>query len=605
MTRKYKRHLFLTACPVLLFLLSPAAFGQDKKSIDSIENALHQFEITPSTSTSNDTVKARLIYQLGKHYYGNDFEKASKYANQLLEFSNKIGYQWGVPKALELQANIADYNGDYNRALKLFFRALTLYKQKGSKSEIINVQNNIGVTYAKKGIYTEGLKYLLQGLETAKKVNDIEGLVSTYNNIGIVCKIQGKPEQALQYYLKCLALQLAHHGGYSISFTYQNIGEIYRNKGDYGKALEYFELGLKYAKTENNPSSVANNYSSIGSVYIDKKIFDKALENHLIALAIREKMQDGYGMFTSYVSLGNIYHQIGENQKALAFTQKAYELVKGRGELDMMAEVYRQFSEINATLGNYKAAYQNHQLYKQFNDSVFNAENQKKFTEQQLNFDFKNIQEQKDRKAKAALQTQKNIRNYTVIMLSLIALLIILWLVKRHRRNTQALQTENENIQLRNELLAIESKREKEKLQENLDFNQRELATTTLYLFQKNEMLTELKQEFESLSEAVPKKQLDKIRSTIQNNLYVDADWDRFKLHFEQVHPDFFKSLHENNPNLTVYEMRLCAYLHMKLSTKEIASLLNIEPASVFTAKMRLNKKLNIADNTPSNLPDE
>jgi len=54
--------------------------------------------------------------------------------------------------------------------------------------------------------------------------------------------------------------------------------------------------------------------------------------------------------------------------------------------------------------------------------------------------------------------------------------------------------------------------------------------------------------------------------------------------------------LQQNHPSLTAYEMRLYAYLFMKMSTKEIAGLLNITPASVTTAKMRLNKKLNLAE---------
>ena len=102
-----------------------------------------------------------------------------------------------------------------------------------------------------------------------------------------------------------------------------------------------------------------------------------------------------------------------------------------------------------------------------------------------------------------------------------------------------------------------------------------------------------LKTEIDAIKEGtITNDSLEKLKTKIQQNLYLDADWDKFKLHFEQVHPNFFRELDEKHPGLTNYEVRLYSYIHMKLSTKEIAGLLNITPASVIKAKARLNKKL-------------
>ena len=118
-----------------------------------------------------------------------------------------------------------------------------------------------------------------------------------------------------------------------------------------------------------------------------------------------------------------------------------------------------------------------------------------------------------------------------------------------------------------------------------------------LYIYQKNELLSDLKTHIHTLRDSIPttaKVAIQNIESVIRNNLYLDADWERFRIHFEQVHPDFFKNLRESHPTLTKNEVRLCAYFYLNLSTKEIAGLLNIDPASVRKAKMRLNKKMNI-----------
>ncbi|MBF9237019.1 hypothetical protein I2I05_06385 [Hymenobacter sp. BT683] len=144
-------------------------------------------------------------------------------------------------------------------------------------------------------------------------------------------------------------------------------------------------------------------------------------------------------------------------------------------------------------------------------------------------------------------------------------------------------------------------------LQEKLETNQRELASTTLYVAQKNALLAELKLQIEEMNAQNPHKQkeLSGIKSILQTNLYLDDDWTRFKLHFEQVHPRFFEELQAKYPALTKNELRLYSYFHINLSTKEIAALLNIDPASVRRAKTRLYKKIAAANNEPGLAPPD
>jgi DNA-binding NarL/FixJ family response regulator len=137
-------------------------------------------------------------------------------------------------------------------------------------------------------------------------------------------------------------------------------------------------------------------------------------------------------------------------------------------------------------------------------------------------------------------------------------------------------------------------------LQQQLEANQRELASTTLYVQQKNALLADLRQQLGQLRTqgpaSGPPQELAGVQSLLQSSLYLDEDWGKFKLHFEQVHPRFFEELAEKYPALTKHEQRLYCYFHINLSTKEIAALLNIDPASVRRAKTRLYKKIAAAD---------
>lgn len=177
--------------------------------------------------------------------------------------------------------------------------------------------------------------------------------------------------------------------------------------------------------------------------------------------------------------------------------------------------------------------------------------------------------------------------------------------------NIREIELRHRLAELENRKITTDIRHEKsrnELLQERLDVNQRELASTTLYLVQKNEMLAGLKAQLLKLNKQYPnvrQQGLKGIESLLQSNLYLDADWVKFKVHFEQVHPNFFETLLAKHPNLTKYEIRLYAYFHINLSTKEIAALLNIDPASVRRAKTRLYKKMAIPEPSVLTNPDD
>jgi len=155
---------------------------------------------------------------------------------------------------------------------------------------------------------------------------------------------------------------------------------------------------------------------------------------------------------------------------------------------------------------------------------------------------------------------------------------------------------------LEREQLSVDMSQQKstnKALQKKLEDNQRELASTTLYVVQKNAMLAELKKQIEVLNKLSPNnkhKELSGVKSLLQTNLHLDEDWTKFKLHFEKVHPHFFEEMQAKYSTLTKNELRLLSYFHINLTTKEIATLLNIDPASVRTAKTRLYKKMASVD---------
>ena len=151
----------------------------------------------------------------------------------------------------------------------------------------------------------------------------------------------------------------------------------------------------------------------------------------------------------------------------------------------------------------------------------------------------------------------------------------------------EALRAEKEMIRLRNE-----------KLRNEMLFKEKELANSTMNIIQKNEFLATVKERLmrikslKDTSEIAHKLEL--LIKKINKDLDSESHWEVFELHLEQVHEDFLKRLKMKHPNLNPREQKLCAYIRMGMSSKEIAVIMNISYRAVENNRYRLRQNLDL-----------
>jgi len=132
--------------------------------------------------------------------------------------------------------------------------------------------------------------------------------------------------------------------------------------------------------------------------------------------------------------------------------------------------------------------------------------------------------------------------------------------------------------------------------QQELAFKKKELTSQMLHLVQKNTFLQEIKEKMEAIKSSPDlfKIEFRKIVSMLHRQSAEDETWEVFKSYFTEVHNDFDQNLKAIAPDITENDIRLASFLRMNLTTKEIASLLNVLPDSVLKSKYRLKKKLGL-----------
>jgi|TARA_B110000914_G_scaffold223514_1_gene239150 DNA-binding CsgD family transcriptional regulator len=128
-------------------------------------------------------------------------------------------------------------------------------------------------------------------------------------------------------------------------------------------------------------------------------------------------------------------------------------------------------------------------------------------------------------------------------------------------------------------------------LQKDIDSKNRELGLSTMNLIKRNELLGTIKKELGSTKD---KDGITTVIKLINTNLNTSNDWKLFEEAFKNTDKGFMKKLKHKHSNLTSNDLRLCTYLRLNLSSKEIAPLLNISIRSVEVKRYRLRKKMNL-----------
>ena len=131
-----------------------------------------------------------------------------------------------------------------------------------------------------------------------------------------------------------------------------------------------------------------------------------------------------------------------------------------------------------------------------------------------------------------------------------------------------------------------------------MNLKEKELANTTMLVIQKNNFLIKLQSDLTNIcstsGKELAKNNVNLLITKIGKEIDSEKQWKVFNMHIEQVYEDLFKKLIENYPDLTPRELNLCAYLRMNISSKEIATLMNISARGVEISRYRIRKKLRL-----------
>lgn len=403
----------------------------------------------------------------------------------------------------------------------------------------------------------------------------------------------GKPKET-ERMLKELFRELSSDEQIDSSFLGMvalNLGQHYRtNVVD--SAIYFTDIAYQIAVDQDIDWMEANALSQLAGYRVYINDYATAKQNLDDAIVFYDELDDPYGLLMVLMNYAKYYMAIENYDLAAYYADSTVNFSTASGYEIWHRDALEIYSAIEENRGNFEESLGLYKAFKAVHDSLESADIKSQVASLEMRF---NAAEKEAELAK--LRSQK--RKQWIVYISgaaILVLLVVIFIGMRNRAIARQKISEKERQRLKAEVSRVEL--EESNLRKEVSLKNQQLTAKALHLSQRNQLL-------ESLLERIEKTQqeegdVDRLLPTlvreIKLSLQSDSEWKEFRTYFEELNQDFFDKVKERFPEVTEKELRLLALTKIGLTIKEIAHLMHVEPNSVKTARYRMKKKLELAD---------
>jgi len=552
------RQMILIVC--LLFSISLSA------QVESI------LDIKDFNSFEEWLVEANILRQENPDIASLSYQGAYDYFMQQKDTLSAVN-------TLVLMAINDGHKVDYNQAYDKLWKALFLADQTNNDSSKIPVYIQLGRYYSFYKRQETALKYLDQALTLAKTLSK-EGKIE--NDVILSCY-------------------------YAFSTTHRDFNNI-------SQARLYLDSCYTFKPSPDNDNLLYLRFEAACLDQLEGKN-QQSLDSLFTILPWFQKNSPSFQVLL-LTQIGDCYTNLKNQKEAESYYKKAINISKQyNSHLDFVPTIHERLSKLYSRKNDYQSAFLSLQKEKELNNLLFDSRSQNSRSLLQIKDEFRLEKEkqkqliQDQRIANLEQQKQLSFMKYmillTVIVSLIFASLLYFSYIRKKHMGEKALireKRELEVVQAREvrelEIQQADGMREMEiqKATELLELKNKELATSSLKLIEKDEILATLKDKLSKGNGDIMAHDLKKILRSISNNN--THNWEEFETRFMSINKEFYNKLNAKFPKLSRGDQKLCSLVKLNLSSKEMAKLLGISIESVHTNRYRLRKKLGLSRET-------
>jgi len=546
-----------------------------------------------------------LFFYVFQHTFSNDFDSLENEVNRLSHYMKTKAFElldsmyllaYNSPDSSLLIARCIYEESILKQRQGIIDTILTerIKKRSTDVSNTLHIkallQSALGANLISQGKYAEAFPILLIELETFKQLENNRNIIRNLNYLGNICYFIHLNSLANYYFTEAFNYTTPdlHEYYYTKSNSF-----IFLARDNVDTAIDSMLYLIKTAENKNHKEILPLLYLNIGAYMLDSSL-DMAL---LYLTKMKElDFENPYLEAILYGNLATYYYNKKDFHEALRNFKHSQRGMEENNDFINLTYLYSEiastFEMLNMLDSALFYAKKNQELYKKLGSNTIAVETHQKYITTILEIS------QKDLIIAEQIYKLKSRRFAIVLIVSFAVILIISLFLKLLYHQKKLKESENRELLTKIQHKEIIQKLEKEKQQEIIDSKTREITSYSLLVSNKNALLKNILELNAQIIDNYGSKiePSAKINEIIKNNINIDEEWDNFKMHFDKVHPNFFEKIREQCKDLSEDNLKMCAYIKMGMSNKQIAQLLHVEYNSVIVSKQRIKKKMNLDD---------
>lgn len=571
---------------ILLITFSIVCIGQQ---LDSLRQQL---------KSASSIEKPKILIALCDGQMNYDNNAALIYAEQAITASKEVKDSASLVKAKIMRGELLTVFDRFIESKSELEEALSIAASLDNQYLLSDIHGALGSMYFTLFDHERSLYHYKISIDLAREINEVRLLVKNMNNMANLFEVQGDHDLALKAFVECTqaleGTQWEKTRVYYIALL--NSGMVSNSMGDHSSAVKYLKQALNGFRNLNIKGLEIHTLVGLVQSYTKLGKLDSALSYHQLTLLFKEGFEMASRKHFRDQTYAELRFEMKKYQDVISLAKsKLAEIGKDTNFSVFAANAAEIAYKSYKVIGNDKQALKYLELFNEYNNYMQSKKTEEEVKSYRTRFETELDFEAKKREIlelhlrediqQKEIEKQKYWRN-SIMLLSLLGLIISLLILNSLKLKKRASEAESNRLQMDNS-----------KLQMEVEHKNRELTSTAMFVAQKNQMLMNLQDHISKIFDAnngFSKKDFRTIQGRIKENIRLKEDWNKIKLHFEEVYPDFFKNLKAKCPELTPLELKHCAYIKMSLSVKEVARMLHVAPKSVQMSHYRLKKKLEL-----------
>lgn len=576
-------------CSLLLVLFVAQPHAARAENVDSLEQMLQRPE--------QDTTRVMSLLKLCFHYEALDPQKALPYAREALALAEGLDYAKGIGWGYFRIGLTHFYANRPQQGLDSLEIAKGVFANRGRRDHVSTTLLKMGLCYVAQGHYEKATDTYFEAIDLREQLNDSAGVAwaQMYLASGIFHRINDY-ENTIKY-AEQAAVYFERHddsrgltGAYTVLANAYDLGKQYEQALDYQKRVQAMFHKHGHARLEAGILfNMGLTNKKMGNFKEAQRYLERALivsdSTHFLSCAVK-----------CLNNLGSVYQKTGNAEKGLVYLRRGIHLADSLHDGSALEQGQLMLSNVYRDMGRFEDALDLYVKYANLHDSMYHNKTEINIRELETRYETKAKEAEIQRKSQELQFLKETQKTQTILYVAgIVCLLLLLVIVVLLLKQSRMRQRQEEVLHL---AAMAQSMQERDDLEHSMQYKNQQLVSYALQLTQKNEKITTLQQSLgelkESMADDVSKNKLEQLSRQIDLDQSLNSDWEVFKTYFEQVHVGFFKHLKTNYPVLSGNDLRLCAFLKLNMTTKEIANVLGMPPKSVEIARYRLRKKLNL-----------